>query len=230
MENIITSTNGKERIEYIDAMRGFMMLLVVIHHIIFFSFHNRVGTDLSYVSYNMLITLIQMPLFFFISGFVFYKTDANRSFKSSASFIGKKVMTLLVPTAAFMLLYFFLFDINAWQGVTHSAKMGYWFTITLFEFFVLCILILSLAQVLKLKGKWFDLYLVVAALSVYVMCNFLAGRTGNFDTVINTIGVRSWIYFIYFAFGIFIKKHFNQFKKLMDNGLFTGGVNLVLFH
>ena len=61
--------SSKNRIEYIDAMRGFTMILVVYAHVVFFSF----GIDSSYPSFNQFFMLMRMPLFFFISGFIFYR-------------------------------------------------------------------------------------------------------------------------------------------------------------
>lgn len=63
MCNNIKKVNG-DRIEYIDAMRGFTMLLVVCSHVETF----MVGSPLK--SINALLGEFQMPLFFFVSGFV----------------------------------------------------------------------------------------------------------------------------------------------------------------
>lgn len=58
----------KERVIYIDQLKGVAMLLVVMGHVLgfdFFSWETLQGTFL-----NNLITSIQMPLFFFLSGLV----------------------------------------------------------------------------------------------------------------------------------------------------------------
>lgn len=54
----------KERVIYIDQLKGVAMLLVVMGHVLgfdFFSWETLQGTFL-----NNLITSIQMPLFFFL--------------------------------------------------------------------------------------------------------------------------------------------------------------------
>ena len=74
-----------KRIEYIDAMRGFTMLLVVYSHILVFSYENTLIYDLhagglnligagegNALTFNSLFVLFRMPLFFFISGFIIY--------------------------------------------------------------------------------------------------------------------------------------------------------------
>ena len=58
-----------KRIEYIDAMRGFAMILVIYFHIPSYCLGN------AYIGFNDILEWVRMPLFFFISGFVFYKAD-----------------------------------------------------------------------------------------------------------------------------------------------------------
>lgn len=57
--------NQQKRIEYIDAMRGFTIILVVLHHLSFFS---NSFVDSIFISFRM-------PLFFFISGFIGFKVN-----------------------------------------------------------------------------------------------------------------------------------------------------------
>lgn len=61
----------KERIGYIDAMRGFTMLLVVYSHILYFGYGPLFMEHRT--TFNDVFTIIYMPLFFFISGFVLYR-------------------------------------------------------------------------------------------------------------------------------------------------------------
>lgn len=58
-----------QRIGYIDAIRGFTMLLVVFSHIETFCYH--ISFDQSILS-SLFITF-RMPMFFFISGYIAYK-------------------------------------------------------------------------------------------------------------------------------------------------------------
>lgn len=60
-------------------MRGFAMLLVVYSHIIAFSYSGALKNDIAFggndfLSFNALFILFRMPLFFFISGFLLYKS------------------------------------------------------------------------------------------------------------------------------------------------------------
>ena len=53
--------DNNRRIEYIDAMRGFTMLLVILSHIHMFCY----GGPLFY-SYNYIFLKVRMPLFFLL--------------------------------------------------------------------------------------------------------------------------------------------------------------------
>ena len=55
----------KQRLEWLDALRGFTMLLVVTNHVYDMSF----VTNPKYSMFMSLCLLFRMPLFFFISGF-----------------------------------------------------------------------------------------------------------------------------------------------------------------
>ena len=75
MESISTETTShKERLEWLDAMRGFTMILVVAYHVAQFGFDQTVKHSSS-LSFLM---LFRMPLFFFVSGFLAYKASAEK--------------------------------------------------------------------------------------------------------------------------------------------------------
>lgn len=62
-----------KRLEYIDALRGFTMILVVFAHIINYGYHITDAKAETMDTFNNLFIRFRMPLFFFISGFVLYK-------------------------------------------------------------------------------------------------------------------------------------------------------------
>ena len=122
-----TTTN---RIEYIDALRGFTMILVIYYHIASFCMGD------GNMGYNDVIERFRMPTFFFISGWVFYKTNRIWDFRTVNNILNKKFMVQIIPFLFFFLLYLYVFD---YFDITSfgSDKKGYWFTFVLFEYFVL---------------------------------------------------------------------------------------------
>ena len=127
-----------KRLEYIDALRGFIMILVVYLHIINFGYHiDNTKMEAMDTFINLFIRFL-MPLFFFISGFVLYKKERVWRKTIIKDFIRKKFFILVTPTFIFLFLFAFLFSLS-YIGSLTEMKSGYWFTIALFEFFVLYI-------------------------------------------------------------------------------------------
>ena len=60
----------KKRIGWIDALRGFTMILVVFSHVELFTFELDPPLFV-----NEVFISFRMPLFFFISGFIGYKAN-----------------------------------------------------------------------------------------------------------------------------------------------------------
>lgn len=84
-------TNAKERIAFIDLMKGIVVLLILVHHLGFTEQTEWLKT----VTYNL-----RLPSFFFIAGlFISHKYTTR-------AFIIKKVNNLLVPYAFFGLIMF----------------------------------------------------------------------------------------------------------------------------
>lgn len=114
-------STGKKRIEYIDALRGLLMLLVVFCHVECFGF-----IDFSYdTPFGQLISTFRMPLFFFISGFVAYKSEEwdSRWWINSTK---KKARVLLIPTFVFGLIYTYLhLHKNASAFIGDPAKLQF---------------------------------------------------------------------------------------------------------
>ena len=61
----------KPRLEWLDALRGFTMILVVAFHV------NQTTFSLDFKTSSSMpfLVLFRMPLFFFVSGFLAYKAS-----------------------------------------------------------------------------------------------------------------------------------------------------------
>ena len=123
----------KQRITYIDELKGFAILMVVIGHVFYFSFR-IVGND--YTSpWSGLIYSFHMPLFAFLSGLFIKPVESLHTLRKILERLG---LPLIVVGSMYTL----------WRGrslidfILNDFKYGYWyflflllayFVITLFE-------------------------------------------------------------------------------------------------
>lgn len=217
----------KKRLEYIDAMRGFTMIFVVFNHIAWFAFQNES------MAYNDVLSQFRMPLFFFISGWVFYKAERIWNKSMVAEVLKKKFMVQIIPFLVFMLLFLY---VNDMLDVTSlgSNKKGYWFTFVLFEFFVLYVFAVSLFQPKAggSRGDWpvflFALAVSCASFYYYGYYGRYVVELGHINDVAGLISFTKIRYFIFFWLGTFVRKHFDRFIEWTNNQYVMAGV-LVLF-
>lgn len=132
---------SRKRIEWIDALRGFTMILVVFSHVEISGFVMAPG----YARINDLFRILFMPLFFFVSGFIAYRSQVWQWGLYRDSLL-KKIRVLLLPMLFFGLLYAVFFYAQR-RGVApvdsivgffnDSMKYGYWFTVVLLGMFLI---------------------------------------------------------------------------------------------
>ena len=170
-----------KRIGYIDAMRGFTMILVVYSHVCGFCLGDRS------MGFNDVLFLFRMPCFFFISGWLFYKADRQWNRQTVRQIVSRKFMVQILPTFIFLFLLITVHDGQSpmvFFSRLGATKGGYWFTFALFEFFILYIL-----SVLVFRKRQSDgLQLCVAvAISVSAFCydvyyNYLTQHYSSFQS------------------------------------------------
>lgn len=190
---------AKQRIAYIDAMRGFTMILVVYSHIC----HFCLGDSL--LGYNATFFLFRLPCFFFISGWLFEPVCCH----PFRQMVRKKFMVQIVPTFIFLLLLApppeFFHQLGALKG-------GYWFTFVLFEFFILYMVKVRLGR------RWSLWLALVIALASFCYARYYNGiqssAVGVQAWVVNMLGFLSvvlWRFFLFFYIGAWVRRHFEAF-------------------
>ena len=121
----------KPRLEWLDALRGFTMILVVAYHVAEMGF----GESWRHSSSMPFLVLFRMPLFFFVSGFLAYKASQVWNMRNFGSLIWKKLKVQTIPTIVFFCLAMAILNkhvLPAMETSFHSPyKGGYWFTIVL---------------------------------------------------------------------------------------------------
>lgn len=196
-----------KRIEYIDAMRGFTMILVVYSHIC----HFCLGDSL--LGYNGIFFLFRLPCFFFISGWLFAPVS-QRPFRQ---IVHKKFMVQIVPTFIFLLL---LAPPPEFFNQLGTLKGGYWFTFTLFEFFLI--------YMLSVRCCWRWSWLLALAISIGSFCfaanqnhlRLIAPNYNLLSPILDFAGFMSigvWRYYLFFYIGTLVRRHFDAFVRLTNN-------------
>ena len=201
----------KQRLEYIDALRGLAILFVVFMHVPQYGFGQSIGGY-----YMELATLLAVPLFFFISGlFVPLEITPPISIKK----IGKRLHSILLPTFLIGGLYAMLNHISIIDMLQDKFKAGYWFTITLFEFF----LIVDMIRLMVCKNqKLFKVLLIGACFVCYGLSMPTIQRMYGDVVILHILGVAQWKYFVFFVLGMFVK---HNAKTIYS---YKGGVAIVM--
>ena len=190
---------GKQRIEYIDAMRGFTMILVVFSHVCGMCLGDK------WMGYNDVFFLFRLPCFFFISGWLF--DPLKGTFSSVAK---HKFMVQIVPTVIFLLL---LAPPPLFFSRLGATKGGYWFTFVLFEFFMISMLSSRFCK------KWGLLLAIVLSVSSYfydAYYNRYFVQLGFAKDMVGFLSFKTWRFYLFFYLGILVKRHFDDFLYLTD--------------
>ena len=232
----LTTTEGtakKQRLEWLDALRGFTMILVVAFHVsqIGFGEKPKMSSSLSF------FLLFRMPLFFFISGFLAYKAGLLWDLTTFLKLTAKKLRVQIVPTVVFFFFAMAVLQPKFWPAVEaawHSPfKGGYWFTIALlYMFLVYYIFAYAESKILKYLGRWSwvpILLLFIVSLLLYESCflpkyfEWAQGHKGghpNSQFLFDTSLIKAMEYFPFFVFGNIVRRYWPIAQRVMDSRWF----------
>jgi peptidoglycan/LPS O-acetylase OafA/YrhL len=210
------------RIEYIDALRGFTMLLVVFQHVATFcwNFHNKAG------SINYYVLQVHLPLFFFISGFVLYRAGVTWNFKHIVRFFRKRAPVLLIAPFLFYLVFIHVSHIPFLESFTNKSKAGYWFTFVLLEFYVFYAAIRFLIR----NEKWAGIILLLVG-GVFYKNNIplIYNNIPLPESVKGALSIIYWRFFLFFVIGTLVRKHIKLVERHLDKGGIVLTISLLLY-
>lgn len=212
-----------KRIEYIDALRGFCMYLVVYAHIWGYGYHAEGN-----VSFKHILVNFYLVLFFFVSGFVAYKKDVQWTGNTVGKLLKRKFVQLVIPSVVFCFL-FCIFDKHSFIPLWHVSTSWYWFTVQLFLFFLFYYLTMIVSRNTREKTK--DLSLLVVAIILYLLSfsHVQLERTPVGATLFSYLGMENWRLYVFFCVGVLMRKHYAFVKKSMDNSFLIATFVVVFF-
>lgn len=199
------------RIEYIDCMRGFTMLLVVYSHIVTFVLES----DYSLV--NSVFLRFRMPLFFFISGFLAYTSNPDKMWLLKR--LKNRALVQLLPTFIMGGLFTLFINKGLVSLLMTTPKNGYWFTFALFEIFCLYAILAYLLNKANLGKRVLSIASVLIILSTHAIETYLYSTDAaiiNSDWYIILCGRYILLYTKFFFIGVLAKIWLQQFLKLIE--------------
>lgn len=186
---------------YLDALKGIAISIVVIGHVLQFTFGIRTGSAASFMYFNM-------PLFFYISGYLAYRT--LDSFRDCICRILRRGMVLMVPYIVFFTIW--LLYTGERMGLNSYISLGsfYWFLYVLFiisTFFVLYEYIIQ-----KVTNPYIYTILWMIPLVLLVIVKI---KTGGADYGIQTFTN----YYRYYLIGYLCRKYVILYRFLFQNSI-----------
>ena len=204
----MTQAPKKVRLEWLDALRGFTMILVVANHVgaEAFEIPRGVSTSLQF------LVLFRMPLFFFVSGFLAYKASQVWNLATFGQLVGKKLRVQIIPTVVFFLLSAMILSKDMWATIPNwlhiPTKGGFWFTLVLLYMFLIYYVFAYIESKLKVKS-WIPITLLfIVSLVCYETCylpkyfSWAFGWRGHPNDFMNdTSLIQVFQYFPFFIYG-----------------------------
>jgi fucose 4-O-acetylase-like acetyltransferase len=227
----------KVRIEYLDALRGFVMLLVVLGHVPMYCYHQLNG-----ISFSAIPSTFHLALFFFISGwfavyglrftvnslrFTVYglRFRVYRFMFEVYHLFKKKFVQLVVPTVVFYLLFCWMNNIDVVENLWNDKfKGGYWFCIVLFVFY----LTMTVAKAVTEKLGGALLVLLLALAMMMLNTNMVTDMLARYN-IPNVLCIQQWQYFIFFYMGYMAHRYQTTFFSWLDNGMVMAVAVVVFF-
>ena len=212
------SSSTSQRIEYIDALKGFLIFSVVMCHVAGYC----IGIQDDIPSFQTILFEFRNPPFFFISGLFAYRIGATWNGKYTISIIKKKFMAIALPTTIFLLILLYVCPSFNGRTLMHGGLEDiwfHWFTYALFAFFVFYAFIEFIFHLFKcnetikdwiLAGCGILSYLFFSVQTIYDKLPF------SMETK-QILGMVYWGFFFFFTLGILAKKHYDRFESFINN-------------
>lgn len=198
MNHIVSS-----RMLWVDSMRGFSMLIVVIGHVLI---SMGIGGYDSVLG-SILLTF-RMPLFFFVSGFFSYRAIDWWTRHRVYDILKRKFQAQIICTLFFCMIFYAIKG-----GSLKYGFGGYWFTIVLFQMYLIYLILSVLCKLFKTHST-IPILLIFSLSGIIILAFFNREEGGlwQFFCLENLFK-----YFQFFTFGIICSKYRSKFFSLITN-------------
>lgn len=191
------------RLAYLDTLKCLGILLVICGHVQFLGMRIEAYDSVS----TLMLYSFNMPLFFFVSGYLTFKENALGKVAGLKK-IGNKFVFLVIPAIVF---YCFSKLQESGGGIFDFLSGGlgkYWFTFTLFEMFLIYYVVNWIS---KSKRMLVVLLTILSVIGVGYLSFFSQYEIAFLDFN------RLTKYFQFFTLGVFAKMFVWQYDGLMRN-------------
>ena len=211
-----------KRLSWLDALRGFTMILVVAYHVAQVSFHETEKTSAALP----FLVLMRMPLFFFVSGFLAYKASFTWTIPNALKLTWKKLKVQVIPALVFMGL-FVVFKMkgdiadNFMRLLASPTKGGYWFTWVLLQMFIIYYVCcyfgksLSPRKGVLLFAGWAASVFAYETLYLPKVFTYHEDTFFAYSSLVQTIR-----YMQFFLLGNIVRRYWHQAERLFDTSWF----------
>lgn len=235
---------NNKRLEWLDALRGFTMIMVVAYHVAQMCY----GINLKTSASMPFVVLFRMPLFFFVSGFLAWKPEMLWTPVRLGMAVWKKVKIQMIPTLVFLCVFIVVRKPHFWDAfvdiMQRPTKSGYWFTWALLIMFIVYYVFAFIEQrtlprslpVREEQGSgsgsrhWPIWLLWVVSLLLYE-CAYLpkvfTWPKSDFMQWSSLIMVVQYMHF--FLFGNIIHRYWDRVERLLDTKWFFIVMVIVAF-
>lgn len=229
-----------KRLQWLDAMRGFTMILVVAYHVALECFNQNVKLSASLP----FLVLLRMPLFFFVSGFLACKLDFHWNLPNLSKQLWKKTKIQVIPAVVFLGVSIALRSKygHAWDDLMHDlsvpTKGGYWFTWVLLQMFVVYYLASWAAAAFCRRWKvsddgrclpfwltvWFVSVVIYATTYMPSWFHYYEAPFYNYSSLIQTMRFMQ-----FFLLGNIVHRCWPEVQRMMDSKWFFPVTMIVVF-
>ena len=189
----------KNRIEWIDEARGLAMLMVVYVHISYYCFGIRHDA-----SFSTICNYVMLPLFFFISGFL---VNVSKILSEECwKLLWMRFRIWVIAAFCVMLLNASFRGIDLTDAFVSNNKIGYWFTFSLFQFYILISCLFFFLRKCSRTTRW--VVICLSAIVVYIVGGPLLYQKLNLnETFVLSAGFLNLRWYLFFVFGVYVKEH-----------------------